>query len=94
MALVVKKLLADAEDIRKAGSIPGLGRCPGRGHGNPLQYSCLENPVNEGGRQATAHRVTKRQTRLKRRSTHRDNGRDFRRWRVCCLASVSDSATP
>ena len=44
MVLVVNNLPASAGDIRDAGSIPGLGRSPGRGHGNPLQYSCLENP--------------------------------------------------
>ena len=45
--------LASAGDIRDAGSIPGLGRCPGGGNGNPLQYSCLENPVDRGAWQAT-----------------------------------------
>ena len=50
------------------GSIPGLGRCPGRGHGNPLQYSCLENPI--GAWQATVHRVAKSRTQLKWPSTH------------------------
>ena len=40
---VVKNLAANAGDVRYAGSIPGSGRSPGRGHGNPLQYSCLEN---------------------------------------------------
>ena len=44
----VKKLPANAGDIRDASSIPGLGRSPGGGHGNPLQYSCLENPVGRG----------------------------------------------
>ena len=44
MALVVKNLSANAGDIRDVGSIPGSGRFPGGGHGNPLQYSCLENP--------------------------------------------------
>ena len=43
MALVVKNLPANAGDVRDAGSIPGLGRSPGGGHGNPLQYSCLQN---------------------------------------------------
>ena len=46
------------------GSIPGLGRSPGEGHGNPLQYSCLENPMDGGEWWATVHRVTKSQTRL------------------------------
>ena len=43
-ALVVKNLLINARDVRDTGSIPGLGRSPGGGHGNPLQYSFLENP--------------------------------------------------
>ena len=45
---VVKNLPANAEDIRDAGSIPGLGRSPGGGHGNPLQYSCLEDSIDRG----------------------------------------------
>ena len=46
VALVVKNLPADAGDIRDAGLIPGVGMSPGEGHGNPPQYSCLENPIN------------------------------------------------
>ena len=46
----------DTGDARDMGSIPGLGRFPGRGHGNPLQYSCLENPMDRGAWWATAHR--------------------------------------
>ena len=45
---MVKNLPAPAEDIRDSGSIPGLERSPGGGHGNPLQYSCLENPIDRG----------------------------------------------
>ena len=48
MVLVVKNSLANAEDIKDMGSVPGLGRSPGGGHGNPLQYSCLENPMDGG----------------------------------------------
>ena len=44
LVLVVKNLLANAGDLRDLGSVPGLGRSPGRGHGNPLQYACRENP--------------------------------------------------
>ena len=44
---MVKNPPANAGDIREEGSIPGLGRCPGEGHGNTLQYSCLENPLTE-----------------------------------------------
>ena len=46
------------------GSIPGSGRCPGDGNGNPLQYSCLENPMDRGAWQATVHGVAKSRTRL------------------------------
>ena len=57
VVLVVKNLSADAGDIRDASSIPGLGRSPGEGHGNPLQYSCLGNPMDRGAWWATVHRV-------------------------------------
>ena len=57
MALVVKNPPANAEDIRDESSIPGLGRSPGGGHGIPLQYSCLENPMDRGAWQARVHRV-------------------------------------
>ena len=59
MMLVVKNLPADAGDVRDADLIPGSGRCPGEGHGNPLQYSSLENPMDRGAWQATVHGVTK-----------------------------------
>ena len=62
MALVVKNLPANAGDVRDASSIPGLGRSPGGGHGHPLQYSCLENPMDRGAWQATFHKVTKSRT--------------------------------
>ena len=54
-----KEQPANAGDIRDMGSIPGSGRSPGGGHGNPLQYSCLENPMDKGAWQTTVHRVTK-----------------------------------
>ena len=54
-----------AGDVSDAGWIPGLGRCPGGGHGNPLQYSCLENPMDRGAWQATVYGITKSRTRLK-----------------------------
>ena len=63
--LVVKNPPANAGDIRDVRSIPGLGRSPGGGHGNPLKYSCLENPLDIGDWWATVHSVTKSQTRLK-----------------------------
>ena len=60
----VKNLPANAGDVRDMGWIPGLGRSPGGGHGNPLQYSCLKNSVDRGGWQATVDGVTKSQTQL------------------------------
>ena len=65
VVLVVKNLPAKAGDVRGLGSIPGLGRSPGEGHGNLLQYSCLEHPMDRGAWRGTAHRVTKSQTQLK-----------------------------
>ena len=59
---MVKNLFANSGDINDVGSVPGLGRCPGGGHGNPLQYSCLENPMDGGAWQAIIHRVVKNQT--------------------------------
>ena len=56
-----KNLPANAGDIRDAGSIPGSERSPGSGHDNPLQYSCLENPMDK---EATVRGVTNSQTRL------------------------------
>ena len=61
MALAVRNPPAKAGDIREAGSIPGLGKAPGGGHGNPLQYSCLENPMDRGIWWAIVHRVAKSQ---------------------------------
>ena len=62
--LVVKNPPASAGDIRDACLTPGLGRSPGGGHGNILQCSCLENPMDRGGWQATVHGVTKSWTKL------------------------------
>ena len=61
---LVKKVPANAGDIRDAGSIPGSGRSPGEGHGNPLQYSCLENSMDRGAWWAIVHGVAKNWTRL------------------------------
>ena len=57
---VVKNLPANAGDARDVGSIPGLGKSPGVGNGNPLQYSCLGNPMDRGAWQAAAHGVAVR----------------------------------
>ena len=70
VVLVVKNPPANAGDIRDVGSIPGPGRSPGGVHGNPLQYSCLEKPMNREVWQATVHRVAKSWTRLNQLSMH------------------------
>ena len=67
VALVVKNPPANTGDIRDMGSVPGSGasgRSPGGGHGNPLQYSCLENPMDRGAWWVTVHEVAKSQTQL------------------------------
>ena len=67
MVTVVKNPHANAGDMRDLCSIPGLGRSPGGGHGNPLQYSCLENPHEQRSLAdyVMVHRVAKSQTKLK-----------------------------
>ena len=65
VALVVKNPPANAGDIRDTSSIPGSERCPGGGHGNPLQYSCLENPMDRGVWWAAVCGVAKSWARLK-----------------------------
>ena len=70
VVLVVKNPPANAGDLRGTGSIPVLGRSPGRGHGNPLQYSCLENPMDRGAWRAIAHGFEQSQTLLKWLGTH------------------------
>ena len=62
VALVAKNLPANAGNIRDTGSIPGWGRSPGGGHGNSLQYSCLQNPIDRGDWWATVHGVTESDT--------------------------------
>ena len=62
VALMVKNLPAKAGNIRDVGSIPGPGRFPGGGHGNPLQYSCLKNSMDRGNWWATVHVVAESDT--------------------------------
>ena len=62
LALVVKNPSANVGDTRDVGSTPGSGRFPGGENGNPLQYSCLENPMDNRAWWATVHRVTKSRT--------------------------------
>ena len=67
---MVKNPSANAGDIRDVGSIPGSGRSPGGGHGTPLQYSCLENPMDRGAWGTTVHGVAKSQIGLKQLGTY------------------------
>ena len=64
VVLVVKNLSVNAGDVTDAGSIPGSGRSPRGGNGNPFQYSCLENPMDTGAWRAILLRVTQSQTQL------------------------------
>ena len=70
LVLMAKNLPANAGDVRDEGSIPGSRRSTGGGHGNPLQYSCLEDPMDRGAWWVAVHGITKSRTRLKRLSTH------------------------
>ena len=62
MVLVIQNPPANAGDYKKHRSIPWSGRSPGEGHANPIQYSCLENPMDRGAWQAMVHRVTESDT--------------------------------
>ena len=77
VALKVKNLSANAGDIRDVGSVPGVERSPGGGHGNPLQYSCLENPRDAGARWAAVYGVAQSPTRLKRVSSSSSSSKVF-----------------
>ena len=66
---MVKNSPVNAGDVRAPGSIPWSGRSPGGGHGNPLQYPCLENPMDRGAWWAIIHGVAKSRIRLNRLST-------------------------
>ena len=67
---MVKNLPANAGDAENADSVPGLGRSLGEGNGNPLQYSCLEDPIDRGAWQITAHGGCKESDTAERLSTH------------------------
>ena len=79
----VKESACNAGDLC---SIPGWGRSAGGGHGNPFQYSCLENPVDSGAWQATVRRVTKSQTRLKRLILACMHGQVFCKISLSCVS--------
>ena len=70
VTLLVKNQSANAGAVRDLGAIPGPGRFPGGEHGNPPQYSCLDNPVDRGAWRATVQEVTKNQTWPKQLSMH------------------------
>ena len=80
VVLVVKNPPADAGDVGDAGLIPGSGRSSGGECGNPLQYSCLENPMDRGAWQATVHGVAKSRTRLKQLSTGGQSAGETVKW--------------
>ena len=70
MTLVENNPPANEGEARDTGSILGSERSPGEGHGNPLQYSCLDNPIDRGTRWATVHGVVKSQTQLSTHTPH------------------------
>ena len=86
---MVKNPPASAGDIRDKGSIPGLGRSPGGGNGNPFQYSCLENLMDRGAWWATVDRVAKSRTWMRRFSTHKDSSTQKPDWTICSSHSPS-----
>ena len=69
---MVKNLPANAGDVRDAGLIPGLGRSPGAGHGSPLQYSCLENPMDRAAWRATVQSLAWEDPLEENMATHSD----------------------
>ena len=69
VVLVIKNMPASSGDIRDAGSVPGLGRSPGGGNGNQLQYSCLGNPMDRGAWQSIVPEVTRSRTQLGSQTT-------------------------
>ena len=107
MALLVKNLPVNAGSIEDMGSVPGSRRSAGAGHGNPLQYSCLQNPMDRKAWWAAVHRVTQSWTGLKRLNVHAclgegngnplhysclDNPKDRGPWRVT-VHGVRESQT-
>ena len=84
-----KEPTCSAGDLRDTGSIPGLGRFPGEGHGNLLQFSCLENPMNKGAWQSIVHGVTKSWTQLKRQHACIQRQHDDWNLPIQCPAGLS-----
>ena len=97
MVLVVRKLPANAWDIRDTGLIPGWGRSPGGGHGSPLQSSCLENPMDRGAWKATAH--NRKESDTNEPTWHTHTGRQslywcHTGWRLPSLAPLTHKSQP
>ena len=94
--LVVKNPPASSGDLREMGSIPGLGRSPGGGHGNPPQYSCQENLMERGAWKFTVHRVAKSWTWLKWLSMHTNiyirRGKSWE-FTACCHSGTQDDGS-
>ena len=97
VAVVVKNLPAIAGDVRDTGQIPKQGRFPGGGHGNPAQYSCLENPMNRGAWKTIVHRVAKSWTETTQQA-HKVNSMEiticsklkpYSQFLLLCLPSLS-----
>ena len=80
MAQVVKYLFVNADDTRVEGLIPGSGISPREGHGNPLQYSCLENPMNRGVWWATVHGVSVRRLSMHTWGTNNFLNKQTKKW--------------
>ena len=93
LMIVVKNLPVNEGDIRDTGSIPGLGRSPGGGNGNPLQYSCLGNSMDRGAWRAMVHKVAKSQIQLKWLSTAHITEIQFSSFQFSCSV-MSDSFGP
>ena len=83
VVLVIKNPPANAGDLRDMGSIPGSGRSPGGGHGNPLQCSCLENPHGQRSLVGYSPQGHKSQTRLKQLSTHAPD-----KWNILLMSII------
>ena len=77
---VIKNLPANAVDAREASSVPGLGTSPGGGNGNPLQYSCWDNPMDRGAWQATVLRVSKSRTTEATEQVHNTGSQPLKSW--------------
>ena len=82
-----KESVCNEGDAGNGGSVPGLGRSPGGGHVNPLQYSCLENPMDREAWWATVHGVAESWTRLEQLSTHAPVCLSFHLFKGICVVS-------